>query len=176
MHVFVIVLIAISLSMDAFSLSLLYGTLNLKRKFVWKLSLIVASYHFFMPLLGHFFGKILFQILPLDPEFIVSIILCFIGIQMIFESFKQEKEVKELHLVELLLFGFAVSMDSFSVGIGISAISTHLFLCALTFSICSGFFTWLGLNLGKKLNNLLGVLAPIGGGIVLIILGVIYGL
>lgn len=176
MHVFVIFLIAISLSMDAFSLSLLYGTLNLKNHFVWKLSIIVASYHFFMPLLGHFFGKLLFQILPLNPEFIVSIILCFIGIQMIFESLKQEKEVKEFQLLELLLFGFAVSMDSFSVGIGLSAISPHLLLCALTFSICSGFFTCLGLNLGKKLNSIFGILAPTVGGIVLIVLGIICGL
>lgn len=176
MHVFVIFLIAISLSMDAFSLSLLYGTLNLKKSFVWNLSLIVAFYHFFMPLCGHFFGKLLFQIFPLNPEFIVSIILCLIGIQMILESLKQEKEVKEFHFAELLLFGFAVSMDSFSIGIGISAISSHLLLCALTFSICSGFFTWLGLNLGKKLNDVFGILASFIGGIILIVLGIIYGL
>lgn len=176
MHIFIVLLIAISLSMDAFSLSLLYGTLNLKRIFIWKLSIIVASYHFFMPLLGHFFGKLLFHILPLNPEFIVSIILCFIGIQMILESLKQEKEVKELSLLELLMFGFAVSMDSFSVGIGLSAISNHLLLCSFAFSICSGLFTFLGLNLGRKLNSIFGMIAPICGGIILIILGVIYGL
>ena len=55
MHIFIVITIAISLSMDAFSLSLLYGTLNLEKKFIWKLSLIVSIYHFFMPILGQLF-------------------------------------------------------------------------------------------------------------------------
>ena len=176
MHIIIVITIAISLSMDAFSLSLLYGTLNLEKKFIWKLSLIVSIYHFFMPILGQLFGKVIFSILPINPNFIVSIILCVIGIQMIIESLKEEKEVSVLNLLELLVFGFAVSIDSFSVGIGLSAISSHIIYCSSTFALCSGFFTYLGLKLGKKLNTIFGLLAPISGGIVLIILGIIYGL
>lgn len=41
---FVIILIAISLSMDAFSLSLAYGTLNLCKKDVIKLATTVGLY------------------------------------------------------------------------------------------------------------------------------------
>ena len=95
---------------------------------------------------------------------------------MIIESLKEEKEVSVLNLLELLVFGFAVSIDSFSVGIGLFAISSHIIYCSSTFALCSGFFTYLGLKLGKKLNTIFGLLAPISGGIVLIILGIIYGL
>ena len=56
-----IFLIAIALSMDAFSLSLAYGTLGLTKKEVNKLSVIVGIYHFFMPLIGLFF--VILQIL-----------------------------------------------------------------------------------------------------------------
>lgn len=176
MHIFVVILIGISLSMDAFSLALLYGTLNLKKNYIFKLSLIVSLFHFVMPLLGHFFGKLIFHFFPLNPNFIICVLLIFIGIQMILESFKKEKETKVFRLFEMFLFGFAVSIDSFSVGVGMNAISDHLLLCAGIFSFCSGIFTCLGLELGKKLNQLLGTVAPILGGCVLIILGILYGL
>ena len=38
--------------MDAFSLSLAYGTINLRKKEIILLSLIVGIYHFIMPILG----------------------------------------------------------------------------------------------------------------------------
>ena len=52
-----VILIGISLSMDAFSLSLAYGTLNIKNRNINLLTLIVGLYHFFMPLIGMFVGK-----------------------------------------------------------------------------------------------------------------------
>ena len=58
MSIYIIFVIAVSLSMDAFSLSLAYGTLNLKKKYIKQLSLIVGIYHFFMPLIGLLIGKI----------------------------------------------------------------------------------------------------------------------
>ena len=53
------ILVGISLSMDAFSLSLAYGTINLNKRQELTLSLIVGLYHFVMPLIGLFFGSII---------------------------------------------------------------------------------------------------------------------
>lgn len=47
MAITVVFLIAISLSMDAFSLSLAYGTFNIRKCSISVLSLIVGIYHFF---------------------------------------------------------------------------------------------------------------------------------
>ena len=49
MNLFLLFIIAISLSMDAFSLSLAYGTLDINKKEIITLSIIVGIYHFFMP-------------------------------------------------------------------------------------------------------------------------------
>ena len=57
-----ILLIAISLSMDAFSLALVYGLLIYSKKRKLLLSIIVGIYHFFMPLIGMLFGNILGKI------------------------------------------------------------------------------------------------------------------
>ena len=93
---------------------------------------------------------------------------------MIVESIKDEDVVKKTKFIDLLLFGLAVSMDSFSIGIGLNAISHKKILCALTFSVTSYIFTYLGLNLGKKINQLIGKISTIIGGIVLIVIGIIY--
>ena len=175
MNLLLVLIIAISLSMDAFSLSLAYGTIGLEKNKIISLTITVTLFHFFMPLLGLFLGSFIIKTFSINTSFLTFIVLVFIGIQMIIESIKGNDE-KEVNIGNILFFAFAVSIDSFMVGIGLSSISDLYMLSCLTFALCSGFFTWLGLNLGKKLNNLLGVLAPIGGGIVLIILGVICGL
>ena len=51
MSIIMVIVIAVSLSMDAFSLSLAYGTLNLEKSQIRLLSLIVRLYHFFMQML-----------------------------------------------------------------------------------------------------------------------------
>lgn len=167
-------MIAVSLSMDAFSLALAYGTLNLERKDIRLLSIIVGIYHFFMPLLGLLIGSFLLKIIRINPDIIVFLVLVFIGIQMLIESFKKEDTVNYMNKWELLLFGFAVSLDSFSVGIGLKAITGHYILCSLIFSFTSFFFTYLGLRLGKTLNLIFGKISTFMGGLVLIILGLVY--
>jgi putative Mn2+ efflux pump MntP len=174
MPIITLIIIAVSLSMDAFSLSLAYGTLNLIKKDILILSIIVGIYHFFMPILGSIVGEKIISILPIKPNIIVFIVLFIIGLQMILETFKEEKEIKKMKLRELLLFGLAVSIDSFSVGIGIKTINNNLIIDAILFSLMSFFFTYIGLKLGKKINDIVGKISTIIGGITLMIIGLIY--
>ena len=174
MHFLIILTIAVSLSMDAFSLSLAYGTLGLSKQEMVKLSSIVGVYHFFMPLLGLNFGKLFLHLIPLDPDIIVFVVLFFVGMEMIIETLKKETVTKKNSFIELLVFGLAVSIDSFSVGIGLNSISGHYIICSLIFSLSSFLFTFTGLKLGKKINQIIGKISTVAGGITLIILGMIY--
>jgi len=174
MNFLVILVIAVSLSMDAFSLSLAYGTNNLSNRSIYQLSTVVGVYHFFMPLLGMLVGLCLMHALPFEPHIIVFIILSIVGIEMIIDSFKNNDTKSIVTYGQLLLFGLAVSIDSFSTGIGLKAISENVWMCALIFSICSFLFTYFGLKLGQKLNQLLGKISTIVGGVVLVIIGVVY--
>lgn len=168
-NIILIFLVAISLSMDAFFLSLAYGALKLNKKAVISLSTIVGAYHFIMPLLGMYFGKAI----NLNNKYIVSIIFFIIGINMILDIFK-EKEIKPLSLIYMLLFGLSVSLDSFSVGIGLNYITDSVVLCSIVFSLTSFVFTFLGLLIGKKINELIGDIAILLGGLTIITLGVYY--
>ncbi|MBP3920253.1 MAG: manganese efflux pump [Bacilli bacterium] len=174
MSIYIILVIAVSLSMDAFSLSLAYGTLNLEKKYITKLSTIVGIYHFFMPLIGLTIGTLILKIIPINPNTITLAVLSFIGIEMIIDTFTCEEKIKKMSLKELILFGLAVSIDSFSVGIGLNAITKNYIISVFIFSITSFTFTYLGLILGKKINNLIGKISTLIGGIILIIIGIMY--
>lgn len=174
MSLITVILIAVSLSMDAFSLSLAYGTLSLSKKDIYLLSVIVGIYHFFMPLIGMYIGYWLLKMLPISPDLIVLIVLSIIGIQMIFSSFNENREIKIMNLIELLFFGLAVSIDSFSVGLGLRTIYEIPVVCSIIFMFSSFLFTYLGLRLGKKINTKLGSVSTLFGGIMLIVIGLFY--
>ena len=174
MKIILIFIVAVSLSMDAFSLSLAYGTINLRKKEINILSIIVGIYHFFMPIFGMLIGNYITKFIHIGGDLIILIIFSLIGINMIIESRKEQENVKCMKLSEMILFGFAVSIDSFSVGIGLNNISNNFIMCSSIFSITSFIFTYLGLKLGKKLNSLIGKVATLLGGIALILFGIIY--
>lgn len=174
MSLLMVLMIAVSLSMDAFSLSLAYGTLSMEKKERRFLAVVVGIYHFFMPLLGMVLGAIILKFLPLSPNIIVFIVLSFIGIEMIIDSFKQDRSIPVIKLSEFLLFGLAVSLDSFSVGLGLKVIYSNPFISCALFSISSAFFTALGLFLGKIIHEHIGKISTFFGGIALIMLGISY--
>lgn len=173
MNIILLFLIAISLSMDAFSMSLAYGTKITDKKNIYLLSIIVGIYHFIMPIFGMKIGIYLLNLIPVKENLITIIIFLIIGINMIIEAFKSKENIKELKIIEMLLFGFAVSIDSFSIGIGINNISKNILIPSFMFSIVSALFTYVGLLFGNKINKYLGKISTIIGGITLIILGFI---
>lgn len=174
MEFLLILVIGISVSMDAFSLSLAYGTLGILRRQRYCLAIIVGIFHFFMPILGYLFGNFVINLLNLDPDIIVTLVLVFIGIDMIVSSFKKEDNLKVMKKLEYLFFGLAVSIDSFSIGMTLTDISKNVFYPAIVFSLCSGVCTFIGLLFGNKIEKSLGKIATIGGGVVLTIIGLVY--
>ena len=170
---FTILLIAISLSMDAFSLALVYGLLIYSKKRKLLLSIIVGTYHFFMPLIGMIFGNILGKINIISLDLVSFLILLYIGIDLILSTLKKEDKISTNNL-GLIIFGLSVSLDSLTLGIGLNSITSNYLLASTTFSITSLIFTYLGLNLGNIIGNKIGSYSKIVGGIVLIIIAIIF--
>ena len=169
---FTLLLIAVSLSMDAFSLALVYGMFlnSKKRKFI--LSLIVGIYHFFMPLIGMIFGNILGKINIISLDLVSFLILLYIGIDLILSTLKKEDKISTNNL-GLIIFGLSVSLDSLTLGIGLNSITNNYLLASTTFSLTSLIFTYLGLNIGNIIGKKIGSYSKIIGGIVLIIIAII---
>ena len=174
MALFIVFIIGISLSMDAFSLALAYGTQKMANNKIITLSIIVGLYHFIMPLLGLLVGNKIVNLLPIKTNVLVFIVLFLIGIEMIVESFKDDVNVNKINLWEMLVFGLAVSIDSFSLGLSLKTIYYNYYLSALIFSFLSSIFTYIGLKLGKYINQKVGPISTLIGGIILIIVGFFY--
>ena len=169
-------LMAVSLSMDAFSLALAYGTLGMNNKDKFILSLIVGIFHLIMPLLGMLAGEVILSLFKFNPDFLVAIILLFIGIQMIISSFKKNEDIKPLKFSEFFLFGLAVSVDSLTLGITLPNMGVSTVLAPIVFAIVSCLFTFTGLFIGNKIEKLLGKVATVIGGAILTIIGVFFAL
>lgn len=174
MEIISIILVGISLSMDTFSLSLGYGTMDLPSNKVKALTLIVGFYHFFMPLLGMLAGHLIGHFILIDVRYVVFIIFMILGLEMISNVIEKKKSKFLLTTMGLLIFGFTVSIDSFSAGIGFEFISNKHLLCSFIFSITSGIFTYAGLKLGGKLSERFNAGAQIVGSIILIFFAMFY--
>lgn len=174
MKIVTIFLIALSLSMDAFSLALIYGTQGISKRDKIILAIIVGMYHFIMPLIGLSIGSFLTDKIIINTNILVGVILTLIAIEMIISSFKDKEEKFLLSLAGYFLFGLSVSIDSLTAGIGLPAITNSFFSSALVFAITSTIFTYLGLNLGNILNKKYGKVSPMIGGLILLIIGIIY--
>ena len=167
-------LLGVSLSMDTFSLSLCYGTLNLSNKKALILSTTVGIFHFFMPLIGMSIGSLIIDKLIISGNLLILIIFCLIGLDMIIGALKKEDKKLLTSMYGIIIFAFSVSLDSFSTGLGLNVITDNIFGTLLIFTLTSASFTFLGVKLGKKLKEQFGTITTIIGGISLILLGIYF--
>lgn len=172
MYFFITFLTAIALSLDAFSLSIIYGTIIDNKKIIIKTSIIVGIFHFFMPLLGYLITNLLILNIVSNINFLSFIIFLILGIEMILNKNEETNLINLSNILNILIFALTVSIDSFSIGIAISKDS--ILIPIITFSIVSLIFTYIGLILGNKLKNIFGSITTKIGGLILIILSFYY--
>lgn len=161
--------VGIALSMDAFSIALSIGTLNLPKTKLLLLPVITGIMHFIMPMLGVLLGNQLLNIININPKLIVAIIFLYLAVVMYFDK-KHENIPKITSFLSVFLFAFSVSIDSFSVGLGLKGLTDNYILSFLTFTVCSFSFTYIGLILGKYSVKILKEKATYLGILILIVL------
>ena len=167
LEILIYFLVALSLSIDAFSLSVSIGLTIPPIKSRILLVLFVGIFHFIMPLLGSSIGITFFQnndISKYLPSFV------FLVLAMDLYLNKEDEEFSLfLNLGMILLIAFTVSIDSFSVGIALGVSSSSIILSSVVISITSAIFTYLGLMIGsffqqtyQKKAKSIGVLLLLG--------------
>ncbi len=170
----ILLIIGISLSIDAFSVSTVIGMYNPSVKKCMTTSITVGIFHFIMPLLGVLLSYQITKYLYINTDLLLGLILLLIALQMFIEYIKPTNKEISLGNKGIFLFAFGVSLDSFSVGIGLKAVTENLLLSSTIFSLCSFSFTFLGLTLGKYINKLLKKYSYLIGTIFLCILGICF--
>ena len=163
--------IGLAVSMDAFSLSISIGTTNIKRQGKIILAISIGVMHFIMPLMGFLFGNQIFKIIPVNITIFNVLVFTYLGISMLLKR-KEENKFK-YSLINAVVLAFCVSIDSFSIGLGLNDITSNILISSMTFALLSGIISGVGLILGNKIFNLLKEKAIIIGAFILFVLAIV---
>jgi len=164
--------IGLAVSMDAFSLSISIGTTNINNRQKRTLAMFIAIMHFIMPQIGLLFGYQIFRILPINIIIFNIIIFIYLGIIMLIKKADNQSCFK-YSLLNSFILAIGVSIDSFSIGLGLDAITRHYYIAGLIFASLSGVISYIGLLLGERILYLFKERARILGAILLFILAIV---
>lgn len=163
MNLFYIILVAISLSMDTFSLSLSIGTLFSNIKKMVLLSLTVGIFHFIMPLIGSSIGSSFINLFHINTHLLSGLIFMYIAIDMFREYKNKEEKSFIMNLSNIIVFSLGVSLDSFGVGFTLNTEFAINLIYSFIFALFAFSFTFLGLKLGDILKQKVGSYAILLG-------------
>lgn len=181
MSIIEIILLSFGLAMDAFAVSICKG-LTLK-KMDWKKSLIAGGYfgvfQAIMPLIGYFLiilfkqNETISNVITKYDHWIAFVLLIFIGINMIIESFAKEEVDGDFGFKAMFVLSIATSIDALSVGITFATMELAINIYWTVLII--GGITFILSSLGVFIGNVFGLKfkqpAEIVGGVVLILIG-----
>ncbi|RAP29677.1 hypothetical protein C2W64_03327 [Brevibacillus laterosporus] len=168
-----LLLIAIALGMDAFSLGIGLGMVGLRLRKILNISVMIGFFHIAMPLLGIVIGTYLSDIVGDIAIYIGGAILILLGVHMLWSVFFGENEGSLIKTTGfgLILFAFSVSLDALSVGFSLGLMAVNKWLAVSLFGIIGGLMACAGLMVGKSVGGWLGEYSEIIGGVILLIFG-----
>lgn len=176
MEVITIFLIALSLAMDAFAVSIANGVSvhHFTKKEAVKQGIYFGLFQFFMPLLGWLLGSSVKETMEAFDHWIAFILLALIGGNMILESFKKEeqKQIVTLTHKNLILQAVATSIDALAVGVSFAMLNVAILFASVIIGIVAFVLSYIGGILGNHLGAFLQKKASVAGGIVLIAVGI----
>ena len=184
MNLLEIILLAIALAMDCFTVSIVSGIILQKQGnqyfSVMRMAFLFGFFQAMMPLLG-WLGVSHFQTyMEAYDHWIAFCLLAFIGGKMVKESFDDEEEqhFNPCKLKTQLLLAIATSIDALAIGIsfactGYNALS-QLTLPLIIIGLVSFFFSIIGYHLGRRFGKTITrrLKPELVGGAILIIIGV----
>lgn len=159
---------AFATGMDAFSVSLGIGMQKIRLRRIALIGLIFGIFHIAMPSFGIILGYFISMKVGHLTTLLGGALLVVIGVHMLLSAFNHEtKTTFKPTGVALLALAFIVSIDSFSVGLGIGLSGTKILIALILFGSVSTFLTWLGMIIGTKVHGFLGAYSEILGGSIL---------
>ena len=172
-----LLLIAIGLSMDAFSVSICKGLTT--KKFSWRMALVCGlwfgGFQVLMPIIGYFLGAQFQEMIEAYDHWIAFGLLFLIGANMIREAiWGKEEESKEngaLDFKTMLCLAIATSIDALAVGVSFACIQVKLWSSVLVIGLTTFVFSVLGVKIGNVFGSKYEKSAGIIGGIILILIG-----
>jgi putative Mn2+ efflux pump MntP len=169
-----IVIMAIALGLDAFSLGIGLGMRGIRILHIVYISIIIAIFHILMPLMGMLTGHYISTILGGVAVATGGALLMLLGCHMIYSAMSSGRTpyFDILTVWGALLFALSVSIDSFSVGISLGLFSSEVAITVISFGIFGGVMSVMGLYLGRRVGKWMGEYGEAFGGVILLMFGI----
>lgn len=184
-----VLLVAIVLGADAFSLSMGMGLKGVSRRYEIRFSLMVAIFHVLMPLIGLSLGMVAGKYLGVWAGRAGAVVLAYIGLEMIWKAYCEIRprtiafnEGREFFTksrldinggwISFLLLTTSVSIDALTVGFSLGTIKAPILTTVLIIGLIAGSMTMLGFKGGKIFSHMAGIYSQVFGGLVLLALAI----
>jgi len=170
---------AVALSMDAFSVSICKGlaTKNIKLRHGLICGAWFGGFQALMPLAGFWLASLFAQQIRAFDHWIAFGLLAIIGINMLREALSSDCDCEEHNadfgIRTMLMMAIATSIDAMAAGVSMAMVltGTQIFMAValiggFTFAFCA-----VGVKIGNVFGNRFEKKAQILGGVILILLG-----
>ena len=171
-----IFLIAIALAMDAFAVSISNGISikNFNKSQSLKQGLFFGLFQFIMPIIGYILGNNIKIYIEFIDHWIAFMLLSAIGLNMIVECLKNDKNCFKTTLSnkQLIIQSIATSIYALAVGISLAILKINIFYSSFIIGMTAFILSFIGGILGNHLGGFFEKKAEFLGGIILIIIGI----
>ena len=173
-----IFLLALSLAMDAFAVSISSGVTigKMQLRHSLRIAAFFGIFQAVMPLLGWGAGHFAADVIRSFDHWVAFILLSVIGGKMIYESFfleeHDQKAADPRNIFVLFTLAIATSIDAAPLGVSLSVLSVRIVTPALIIGAITFAVSLAGTFIGQKVGDLFEGKIEIAGGLVLIGIGV----
>lgn len=176
MNLYVIIMIAVGLSMDSFAIAVSAGMSGrVPDKWVaLRMSLSFAFFQGMLPVAGWFLGMEIEPLISPVDHWIAFGLLGFVGWRMIRSGLDRKSDscaVDPSRGSVLLMLSIATSIDALVVGLSFGMLSMEIFYPAVIIGIVTFIISMTGAYIGHRLDSVFGKRMEILGGVLLILIG-----
>lgn len=182
MNIFALSALSFSMSLDAFTASVVRGSNDKntakglpKLLYALKIGLIFGVIEAITPIIGYFIGELARGVVQTFDHWVSFVLLSGLGIHLIYEALHpddaDDTPTPATSWIKTLLTAFATSIDAMIVGVSLAFLEVNIWLASAMIGIFTTIMATLGVYFGSKLGEKFGHKAQIFGGVVLMLIG-----
>ena len=174
MGVLELILLSVSLAMDAFAVSVCKGlaTEKVQVRHAALCGVYFGGFQSLMPFIGYLLATAFLRLIDRFDHWIAFVLLLLIGINMIRESRDGEEEADaSFSFKSMIVLAVATSIDALAAGISLSVLSVSVVPSILCIGAVTFVISFAGVYIGQAVGTRFSGNAKRLGGVVLILLG-----
>lgn len=171
-----VLMVAIGLAMDSFSVSLGASASGheIDRRSALRLAFHLGFFQFLMPVVGWYLGISVAHIISSVDHWIAFGLLVLVGGRMIWAGFRDDVAIHDANPSRgftLVMLSVATSIDALAVGLSLAMLGISIWYPSIVIGVVTAAISLAGIPLGARLGNLIGKRTGIAGGLILIFIG-----